>query len=88
MRARQARLGDQPLHGYYTAIVVQDGGQTTDPETTMAGIHPSTLEARSSARWRSHTAAIVCVLGGVGWVQIGQLAWRDLIIIEIDDAVA
>ncbi|MDE5464728.1 hypothetical protein [Bradyrhizobium sp. CSS354] len=21
----QARLGDQPLHGYYTAIVVRDG---------------------------------------------------------------
>jgi ketosteroid isomerase-like protein len=36
----QARLGDQPLHGYYTAIVVRDGGQTKIMEETVTVAAP------------------------------------------------
>jgi hypothetical protein len=30
-----AKLGDQPLHGYYTAIIVRDGGQAKIMEETV-----------------------------------------------------
>jgi hypothetical protein len=36
----QAELGDQPFHGYYTAIVVQDGGQTKIMEETVTVAAP------------------------------------------------
>jgi ketosteroid isomerase-like protein len=31
----QAKLGDQPLHGYYTAIIVRDGDQARIMEETV-----------------------------------------------------
>ena len=31
----RAKLGDQPLHGYYTAIIVRDGDQTQIVEETV-----------------------------------------------------
>lgn len=31
----QAKLGDQPLHGYYTAIIVRDGQEAKIMEETV-----------------------------------------------------
>ncbi|MET4273844.1 MULTISPECIES: hypothetical protein [unclassified Bradyrhizobium] len=36
----QARLGDQPLHGYYTAIVVRDGSVAKIMEETVTVAAP------------------------------------------------
>jgi hypothetical protein len=36
----QAKLGDQPFRGYYTAIVVQDGGETKILEETVTVAAP------------------------------------------------
>jgi ketosteroid isomerase-like protein len=36
----QAMVGDQPLHGYYTAIVVQEDGQTKIMEETVTVAAP------------------------------------------------
>jgi ketosteroid isomerase-like protein len=36
----QAKLGDQPLHGYYTAIVMRDGGVAKIMEETVTVAAP------------------------------------------------
>jgi ketosteroid isomerase-like protein len=36
----QAKLGDRPFHGYYTAIVVQEDGQTKIMEETVTVAAP------------------------------------------------
>jgi ketosteroid isomerase-like protein len=36
----QAKLGDQPLHGYYTAIIVRDGDQARIMEETVTVAAP------------------------------------------------
>ncbi|WP_306768081.1 hypothetical protein [Bradyrhizobium sp. MOS002] len=36
----QAKVGDQPLHGYYTAILVSEGGQTKIMEETVTIASP------------------------------------------------
>lgn len=36
----QAKVGDQPLHGYYTAILVSEGGRTKIMEETVTIASP------------------------------------------------